>query len=273
MRQEKVRFWRVPDLVNLELLQATYITHSFSRHIHETYAIGVIQQGTEAFSYRGEHYNAPANHVVAIHPGETHTGHAATSDGWKYSMLYPDVSLLQRSIAELSPDPGVVPFFPNPVMFDPLLAGWLLRLHRALSESAPRLEQESRLLWTFAQMVVRHADLKVKSVHIGKESDAVQQVREYLEAHYTENVSLEELAAIANLSPFHLLRTFRHQVGLPPHSYLNQVRLIRAKRLLAIGDSISTVAQQVGFADQSHLTRQFKRMWGFTPGQYQQKAQ
>jgi AraC-like DNA-binding protein len=78
---------------------------------------------------------------------------------------------------------------------------------------------------------------------------------------------------VANLSPFYLLRTFRDRIGLPPHGYLNQVRLIRAKKLLSQGCQISQVAHEIGFADQSHLTRQFKRMFGVTPGQYKLKIE
>ncbi|NEQ23209.1 MAG: helix-turn-helix transcriptional regulator, partial [Microcoleus sp. SIO2G3] len=128
---------------------------------------------------------------------------------------------------------------------------------------------DSRLLWTLAQLITRHADSGCKFKSIGNESQPVKRVRDYLEANYTENVTLEQLSAVANLSPFYLLRTFRKQVGLPPHGYLNQVRLVRAKSLLAQGCQIAQVAHETGFTDQSHLTRHFKRMVGVTPGQYQ----
>jgi AraC-like DNA-binding protein len=98
-------------------------------------------------------------------------------------------------------------------------------------------------------------------------------VREYLEAQYTENISLDAIARIANLSPFYLIRTFRKCTGLPPHEYLTQIRIARAKTLLAQGNAISQVADNTGFADQSHLTRYFKRIVGVTPGQYQHRGQ
>jgi AraC-like DNA-binding protein len=151
---------------------------------------------------------------------------------------------------------------------DEYVTGLMLRLHVALEEQASQLEQDSRFLWTFSQLIWRHSGDRPALKTIGHESRAIQTVREYLEANYTENVSLDTLAAIAHLSPFHLLRTFRKQVGLPPHEYLNQVRFRQAKKLLAEGHSISEVAHVTGFADQSHLTRQFKRMIGVTPGQY-----
>jgi AraC-like DNA-binding protein len=267
--REQVKFWRSPRFCNLELLRARYITHSFCRHTHDTFAIGVIQQGAEEFSYRGATHVAHAGSIAMINPGEVHTGHAANEAGWTYRMLYPDVQLLMQAAIELSPSSPSLPYFPAPVVNDPFLAQLLLNLHVALEESSSQLEQDSWMLWTMAQLVARHADMQPQVRPIRQESRPIRQVRDYLDAHYADHISLEELGAIANLSPFYLLRTFRKQVGLPPHEYLNQVRLAHAKQRLAQGEAIAEVAHATGFADQSHLTRQFKRIWGVTPGQYQ----
>ncbi len=86
--------------------------------------------------------------------------------------------------------------------------------------------------------------------------------------NYADNVSMERLAQIANLSPFHLNRVFCSELGMPPHAFQTQVRIIKAKELLHRGWSISRVASVAGFADQSHLTRHFKRLIGVTPGEY-----
>lgn len=266
--QEQVKFWRSPRFCNLELLRARYITHSFCRHTHDTFAIGVIQQGAEEFAYRGATHVAPAGSIALINPGEVHTGHAANDRGWTYRMLYPDVQLLIQAAIEISPSPPSPPHFPAPVVDDPFLAQLLLKLHITLEESPSQLEQDSRLLWTMAQVIARHADVQLNLRSVRQESRPIRQVRDYLDAHYAHNISLEELGAIANLSPFYLLRTFRKQVGLPPHEYLNQVRLTQAKQRLAQGEAIADVALATGFSDQSHLTRQFKRTWGITPGRY-----
>src|SRR5205085_7810988 len=98
---------------------------------------------------------------------------------------------------------------------------------------------------------------------------AVNRAREYLAEHYAENVSLNRLAAIAGLSPFHFSRLFSEQFGLPPHAFQTQLRVLWAKALLLQGWPIPHVASQTGFADQSHLTRHFKRLVGVPPGQYQ----
>jgi AraC-like DNA-binding protein len=87
-------------------------------------------------------------------------------------------------------------------------------------------------------------------------------------ASKTISIGVEDLTEIAQLSRFHLMRTFRRDVGLSPHAYLTQIRVEAAKKLLSEGASIVDVASDIGFTDQSHFTRHFKRITGVTPGQY-----
>jgi hypothetical protein len=140
---EQVKFWRDPALNNTEMLRATYVTHSFSRHTHEGYAIGVIDAGVEEFTYQGATHRAIADSIVIVHPGEVHTGRAGTAEGWQYRMLYPEVKLLQQAIAELQESTEMIPYFPNPVIQDAQLAGQLRRLHMALEAGESQLEREA----------------------------------------------------------------------------------------------------------------------------------
>lgn len=268
--KEQVFFWRDPALGNMELLRATYVTHSFARHSHEGYAIGVIDAGVEEFNYQGATHQAIANNIVIVHPGEVHTGHAGIPSGWQYRMFYPSVALLQSTVGELQPryTASQIPYFPVPVIADEELAQGLRALHMMLERSNLPLERESRFLWTFARLVQRHAECRLNWTTLGRDSRAVQQVLEYLAAHYAESVSLEQLATIAHLKPLRLLRVFQHDVGLPPHAYLLQLRINRAKALLALDMPIAQVATETGFSDQSHLNRHFKRWVGVTPGHY-----
>jgi AraC-like DNA-binding protein len=106
-----------------------------------------------------------------------------------------------------------------------------------------------------------------------RDSAAVKRARDYIEACYDENISVRKLASIACLSPFHFIRVFQAQTGMPPHAYLMQTRVRKAKALLARGRQIVDAAYETGFVDQSHLTRHFKRTLGYTPGQYRNSIQ
>lgn len=273
MIQENVKFWRDPHFDNLELLHATYITHTFSPHIHEGYAIGVIQAGAQKTAYRGDTQVMPAGTVCVINPGEVHTGHAADEQGWTYRMLYPNTALLQKIASQIVDKAQSLPFFPNLVIQDDALAQQILFLHRTLENPTISLiERESYLYWILAQLITHHADDRSAPLQVKSEIDYVKKVREYLDYHYDKNISLESLAQTVNLSPFHLLRVFKQNVGLPPHLYLTHRRIITAKKLLLTGQPISDIALQIGFVDQSHFTNRFKRIVGVTPGQYRQES-
>jgi AraC-like DNA-binding protein len=160
------------------------------------------------------------------------------------------------------------------VIWDEELARLLWQLHYTLETfDPPRLEQESRLLWTLARFVLRYADDPPVLPGLGQEAQAVKQMREFIEDYYTEDISIKQLAGLVHFSPFHLIRVFRETVGMPPHAYLTQVRVRRAKQLLAQGRPIAQVALETGFVDQSHLNRYFKRIFGVTPGQYSKSVQ
>ncbi len=265
--QEKAKFWCDRSLSNLELLRATYIDHTFSRHTHEGYAIGVIEAGIEGFRYQGSNHIAPPSSVVVVHPGEVHTGHAVTKSGWTYRMFYPETHLLQKAASELADCSQPLPYFPA-IIQDLQLAAQLRYLHLCLENSASQLEKESLLIWTFAQLISKYAQAPPPTKSISPEASAVICIQEYLQASYTKNISLEQLSNLVNLKPLRLLRVFRKTLGLPPHAYLVQVRVTQAKRLLARGISIAEVAAETGFSDQSHLHRHFKRVVGVTPGKY-----
>jgi AraC-like DNA-binding protein len=267
--QEEVKFWRDPDLDNLELLRATYVTHSFSPHVHEGFAIGVVQRGTTVTSYRHAHYDMPAGTVIAINPGELHTGEAGSELGWTYRMLYPKASLLQRIASELADHPRDIPFFSTPVIYDDYLAKLVLHMHLTLEdENSPLIERQSSFWWAMSQLITRHADDPPPECELKEERNCVKKVRTYIETHYAEDILLDQLAALVNLNACHMLRLFTKAVGMPPHAYLTYVRARQAKRLLAVGVPIADAACLTGFVDQSHLTKRFKRVYGITPGQY-----
>ena len=265
---ETTKFWREPQL---EFLRATFITHSFAKHTHDEYAIGVIERGAETFLAGRKWQTAPAGSIVVLNPGIVHNGQAATEHGWSYRMIYPDPAVLQQAASQLDERHTDLPSFHKPIIQDPWLARQLADLHHFFEEGQQTtLERDSRLLWTLAHLISRHAETGrgFRLPEPGVEYRAVEQARDYLHTNYAEDVSLQTLSELTNLSQFHLLRLFRREFGLPPHSYLTQVRLTHVKTLLGAGLPISQVAAATGFVDQSHLTRSFKRFLGITPGQY-----
>lgn len=269
---ECAKIWRADDLGDIELLHARYITYSFAKHTHEGLAIGVIESGAESFFYRGAFHTAATGQVVAFNANEAHTGEGADEHGWRFRMFYLDSSLLKQAAQEFAGKTRDVPIFASPVINDAETAAMLRNLHISLEEGGAALERESKFLWTFARVTKRHTDDLSAEKRLGDERCVIRRVRQYLRDHYTENVTLEDLVTESGLSAYHLIRVFRAQVGLPPHAYLEQIRINRARQFLRAGRPIADVAFMTGFTDQSHFSRHFKKMTGVTPGQYRNTA-
>ncbi|MHC1743086.1 MAG: AraC family ligand binding domain-containing protein [Syntrophobacteraceae bacterium] len=273
--KETVKLWRLPELGDVELMRAAYRTQTFSRHSHEGYALGVIERGALGFFYRGQNVVAPAGAVNLANPDEPHTGHPAMDEGWTYRMFYFEAPILQQAASTMAERcAAALPFFQSGVLHDDHLAGMIYRLHRNIETgSLQRLELESRFLQVLTALISRHADAPPASRPVRREPRRIRLAREVIEARYQDDLSLDELSSVADLSPFHFLRVFRDAVGLPPHAYHTQVRVEHVKRLLRTGWSIAAAAVEAGFVDQSHLTRCFKRITGVTPGQYRKIVQ
>ena len=263
----------LPELGNTEWLYAQHQTQFFPRHSHERYALGVVERGALAFHYRGENVVAAAGDINLCIPGEVHTGQPATTLGWTYRMFYFDTAFLTWLTADITGFAYGLPFFKSGTIRDPSVAEQLRALHASLAAGAGRLERDTALLSVLTELVQRHADTNFSLRPVHQEAKAVQEVRAYLETHYADDISLEALSQLTGLSRYHLVRVFKKTVGVPPHAYLRQVRVRRAKALLSRGEAVAQAAAATGFADQSHLSRWFKRFWGFTPGHYRNSVQ
>jgi len=271
---EQVCIRSLPEMAGLQLLRASYRTQTFPRHSHEGFGVGVIEQGALGFSYRGEHLVAPAGRINTVNPDEVHTGQAATTDGWTYRMFYFSADLLQQVASDIASRPVDLPFFTAGVIEDPSFAALIRHVHGQLGDAqVARLEKETLLLEMFSRLISRHTYNPQASSKVGREHAAVQRVIDYLDSHFDEDLSISTLAGIAYLSPYHFIRIFSGQTGLTPHAWLMQLRARKAKELLGRGLPIADVAVQTGFSDQSHLSRSFKRLLGYTPGQYRNSVQ
>jgi AraC-like DNA-binding protein len=266
MTGEWSRYYRQAALHDLEVLHARFIAHRFVRHSHEFYVIGFVEAGVQAYSYRGARHVTPAGQVFLINPGESHTGEAATQEGYVYRTVYPRPALMQQVAAEVTVR-AALPFFTRAVIRDESLSERLVCFHRAVAEGASMLSVESKLIDAIAHLIRRYADEGRSRSRGLSERSAVRRAREYIDAHYDADVSLSELAALVDLSTFYFARAFQKDVGLPPHAYLETVRIKCARELLLRGVPITDVSAAVGYGDQSHFTHRFKRLLGMTPGQ------
>jgi AraC-like DNA-binding protein len=271
MASEVARYWQHGAVAGVDLLRARYVTHRYGRHSHETYTFGLIEAGVEEFEYGSSLLRAGPGAVALLDPDVVHTGHAATAWGWAYRVLYPQVSVVTEVAAELGWRGGT-PRFPQTVLYDPASAALLRSAHRA-AECGDQLASSTLLTTALAGLLSAHAAAGPAGgpSPVKKAPDAVGAVRDLLAERLADPPTLAELAMLTGLSQFALLRAFRAATGLPPHAYLNQLRVRRARRLLDDGLPAAEVAARTGFADQAHLTRHFKRVVGVPPAAYQRE--
>ncbi|TWJ29447.1 AraC-like DNA-binding protein [Micromonospora sagamiensis] len=260
----------------VEVLHAHFRVHEYTRHAHESTTVALVDSGAASFVYRGEHVVAPAGSTFVINAGAVHTGRALTDQGYRYRVLYLDQAALTPLLAG---EPGLDgPLaFDETIVRDGRVAGLLDRAHRVLTATGTEpLRQQQALLEVCHALRERFRGRaragRVAVDDVGREVDhhhrAVALVRDYLEAHATDKVLLQDLATLTGVSAYRLVRIFSGTVGMPPHAYQNQVRIRRARRLLALGIPAANVATLVGFCDQPHLIRMFKKYTGVTPAQF-----
>jgi AraC-like DNA-binding protein len=263
--RERTRFWRTRELGDVEWLVAQYRRHRFTRHWHDTYALGTVETGGETFMAHGARHYARPGSLVLLNPGDIHDGETADPAGWRYRMLYPAPEVLARVASEVAGRPAPRPFFPRAVVHDPEAARLLLAAHRAAEASHSALEREARLMAALALLVTRHADPAPTPARANGEHARIRRVRELIEDCLSEDLALDTLSAEARMSSWHFLRVFRRATGATPHLYVLQRRLARARQLLEAGEAPADVAAATGFSDQSHLTNRFRRTYGVTP--------
>ncbi len=257
--------------LDIGLLQAFYVGHTFPRHSHDYYVLCLVKRGLQSFTHRGTKHFTPPGGVILLNPGDVHTGEAADELGFEMECIYPTVSHMQAAVSELTGRYGALPCFMDVRVDHPWAAKSILGLYETLAQGTSTLECESHLTWTLTQFIKRFADTRHKEKEPGRERRAIRLARRYIEEHFAEGISLSELAGHVGLSPYYLLRVFRAEVGMPPHTYLDNVRIRHAQRLIGEGRSLAYVAAEVGFSSQSHLTCRFKQIIGVTPGRYAQQ--
>jgi AraC-like DNA-binding protein len=242
----------------VECFSARFVSHVFDRHSHETFSIGTTFGGVQSFRCRGERRDSTAGHLMLFNPDEPHDGWAGSRGGFAYRMLY----VSGDGVSQLVGRSGA---FTQPVIRDDDLACRFAAATDDVLAPASSLQAAERLGAVLRVIFQRYSGVRVDADFRRTAGKRISRVRDLLESRYDEDVTIAEVADVANMSRVHATRQFTMAYGMPPHAYLNQVRIRHAKRLLLAGIPAARIAVEVGFVDQSHFTRRFKRVVGIAP--------
>lgn len=265
-----IKAWECEGILLEEYSYTAGAVEPLPKHAHEAYQLGLSFDCPGEYHYRGAYHTIPIGNVSIIHSGEVHSpsDRSYLPMPAQFWMMHLHPHWLHTILTEITEKSATLPFFSLVSVNDPVLSRLFLHLKTTIYHSSSALGQDVIFLKFLSRLVIHHSQ-KSPTVPSDKPSrQAIARACDYLQAYYANDVSLEELANIAELSRFHFCRVFRQVTGLSPSAYQLQLRIDQAKKLLLQGVAIATVASSTGFYDQSHFGWQFKRQVGVTPRQY-----
>lgn len=230
-------------------------------HVHATYVLGVIDSGSILVSIAGRDFVAGPGSVLALPPFTAHR-ELPLSGSWSFRYIYPPEVVVRRALQAREDGDGRILRFPEPVIDNPALADWIGRVHRK-AERGDRAGMEDALAGTFR---LARQQCFPGTREQGNRHQRLLAVRDELTRRPPGRVSLGDMASVAGLSRFRFAHAFRQLFGISPYAYYEQVRIAFAHQLIQQGIELGAVAFQLGYADQSHMTRQFRRGSFTTPG-------
>ena len=257
-----IRSFQSPALGGVEVFHAAYHNFAHPRHFHDTYVIGAIEKGGGSCWLGGSWHRVERGMVIVIAPGDVHTGEKAGEGLEIYRAFYPARRFLEDFHQDLSARPLTSGFREAPQ-----LAALLIGVHRAFERGEDLSLAELRL-----GSLMSRLQRDDEPPQTGELPRGLGRAIEAIHDEKAGSTGLRQLAEIAGLSPFHFIGQFRKATGMTPHQYVLSLRIARARRMLLKGLPAGQVATEVGFADQSHLTRAFRKFVGSTPAAFARTA-
>ncbi|WP_212915303.1 AraC family transcriptional regulator [Marinomonas sp. A3A] len=263
-------FFNLDCYDGIECVRANFKNQHFSKHIHEGYAIGVIEHGAQSFFNQGENHTSGAGSLVIVNADTAHTGSPASENGWGYRAMYPTPELFDDLLSDLTFKSKNAPYFHRPIIDDEKLIKLFNLIFRSLADKPSRLTIETTVYNFFVQLTL-NSKTNSSVIPSKKANKSLLIAKEYIHAYASQEISLENLSRLVGMSKYHLIRQFQASFGITPHQYQIQSRLQKAKSLLKNGEQPSNVASECGFFDQSHMNSHFKKALGTTPYHYQKR--
>ena len=253
------------ETLHLEAYRFAGIDQPFPNHFHDYYVIGFVELGERRLTCKNKEYAIGPGDLLLFNPGDNHG--CVQSDGGTFD--YRGLNLprdTMRSLAEEITGRRTLPAFSPPVIQHPELSHCLRRLHGQIMERSQEFEKEELLLLLLTQLIQQYS--RPFSTALPECGEAVGRACDFMEAHFSESICLDQLCRCSGLSKSTLLRAFTRAKGVTPYRYLQALRIGKARELLEQGAPPIEAALQTGFADQSHFTHFFHLFIGLSPAAY-----
>ena len=253
--------------LEIEAYQLSGIVQKFPNHFHEYYVSGFVEGGNRHLWCKGKEYDLSAGDLVLFNPRDNHFCAPVNGEVLDYRAVNISKEIMHQAVREIT-GKDYAPYFTENVVFHSDIAQSVGDVYDAVLSHAPKLKKEEALFFLLEQ-VLQECTRPLDTSGLPEPNEQIQQLCTYMEEHFAENITLDELLSMTTFGKSYLLRMFTKQVGVSPYRYLQTVRIDRAKKFLEQGILPIEAADMAGFADQSHFTNFFKEFIGLTPKQYQ----
>lgn len=267
MQEQEQRHVYYDRDLKIEAYNLTGIVQKFPNHFHEYYVIGFVEGGRRHMWCKDQEYDVGAGDLILFNPRDTHSCAPVCGELLDYRAVNIEPHVMEHAVKEIT-GRAFIPRFTQNVAFHSEVTQSVAATYNAIIRHASKLEKEEALFFLLEQ-VLQEYSAPFAEEHISRPDSQIQTLCTYMEEHFADNISLEELLSMTTFGKSYLFRCFTKQVGVSPYRYLQTIRLDKAKHFLEEGIPPVEAAAMAGFADQSHFTNFFKEFIGLTPRQYQ----
>ena len=263
--KKEIRTVVYDDELRIEAYRFEGIVQPFPNHFHEYYVIGLMEEGERVLSCKNREYAITKGDILLFNPGDSHAC-VQSDDG---ALDYRGFNLTKEVMLDLAEEVTGrrdLPGFSRNVISDEEAACCLRRLHELVMNGSNEFGKEERLLLLISLLIQQYGQPFEHCIPECREE--LEKACAFMEQHYAERIYLDQICRRAGLSKSALLRAFVKSKGVTPYSYLENIRIGKAKKLLEKGVPPIEAALRTGFSDQSHFTNCWGRFIGLAPGIY-----
>lgn len=253
------------DELRIEAYHFEGIVQPFPNHFHEYYVIGFIEDGERCLSCKNQEYAIEKGNILLFNPGDNHAC-VQSDDG---TLDYRGFNITKEVMLDLTEEvtgKRELPGFSKNVIFDEEVTCLMHPLHEMVMKGSCEFGKEENLLLLISLLIQRYGQPFENCIPECRKE--IEKACDFMEKHFADRIYLDQICQQAGLSKSTLLRAFTKSKGVTPYSYLENIRIGEAKKLLEAGVPPIEAAMQTGFSDQSHFTNYFNRFIGLAPGLY-----
>lgn len=264
MRKE-IRTICYDQQLKIEAYKFEGIAQPFPNHFHDYYVIGFVEEGSRILSCCNKKYTIKKGSILIFNPGDNHSCHQINSKTFNYSGFNIEKQIMLDIVEEIT-GKRELPYFAENVIYDNDLKDCLQQLHKLIMNEFKEFSKEEYLYMMMTILLQKYMPDCDKNIPECRAE--IKIACDYMQLHFHERMSLKQICDVTLLSKSTLIRAFTMSKGVTPYQYLESLRMNEAKKLLEEDISLSQIALQTGFSDQSHFTKFFSQYIGLTPGVY-----